>query len=991
MNDSTEMRADPDELLRAAERERRADQQGHLKIFFGYAAGVGKTYAMLEAAHAAKERGVDVVVGYVEPHARPATLELLEGLETIEPLRIEKSVPEDDESTEYDEDGIEFEGESVECGEEGGKRYDRGSAEYDMLCGQFRVRPQRRSSVTCLEFDLDAALRRAPELVIVDELAHTCAPGSRHQKRYQDVRELLRAGINVYSTVNVQHIESLCDLVASITGVIVRERIPDRVFDEADQVELVDIEPADLMERLRAGQVYAPAQAERALDNFFSEENLTALREIALRRCADRVNLLSEEARAKSNRDYHTGESVLVCVSPSSSNPTIVRTASRMAQAFHSELCALHVRNPDAEDLSEDDERRLHANLDLAQSLGAHVVTVTGDDVAYQIAEYARISGASKLVMGRNTAARSVLGRPTLADRLIALAPNLDIYIIPDRTPVRAGMARAPRRAGRISRLFAMPRPSDVIWTAALLVVATAVGHVFTILGFATEDITSVYVLATLICSVVTSNRACALSIAALSVLTYNFCFVEPLYTLAFRPSAGPTFIIMFATAVLSSMLASLVSDQARQSALTAYRTKVLFDTNQLLAQVEDPSDVYDVIADQLVKLLGRDVVLYPEQADHSLGDPALFKSGALPVDERALSEAEAAVASWVFKNNKRAGATTSTLPESSCLYLAIRARERVFGVVGIVVDDKPLDAFESSTTLSILGEGALALESKLADHERREAEILAKNEQLKADLLRAVGHDLRTPLTAISGASDLLISDSSRLDERRRADLLRNINENALWLINIVENLLAVTRVEDGSLSLSLAPELLDEAVDEAVSHLSRTTSGHRIKVEAADEVLMAKMDAHLIMQVVVNLADNAIKYAPADTDVSISTRRAGSSIVCEVSDLGPGVSDAEKDRVFETFYTVSDVSPVDGRRSLGLGLSLCRSIVEAHGGRIWVRDNEPHGAVFGFSLPSYDPTIEGAADSYDGTERRTEMGAFEPRVAQGGAPHDR
>lgn len=982
MNDSTDMRANPDELLRAAERERRAGQRGHLKIFFGYAAGVGKTYAMLEAAHAARERGVDVVVGYVEPHARPATLELLEGLETIEPLRIEKSVPEDDESTEYDENSVEYEGESVECGEES-RRYDRESAEYDILCGQFHVRPRRRSSVTCLEFDLDAALERAPELVIVDELAHTCAPGSRHRKRYQDVRELLQAGINVYTTVNVQHIESLCDLVASITGIIVRERIPDRVFDEADQVELVDIEPADLMERLKAGQVYAPAQAARALDNFFSEENLTALREIALRRCADRVNLLSEEARAKSNRDYHTGESVLVCVSPSATNPTIVRTASRMAQAFHAELCALYVRNPDAEDLSEDDERRLHANLDLAESLGAHVVTVTGDDVAYQIAEYARISGASKLVMGRNTAARSTFGRPTLADRLIALAPNLDIYIIPDRSPMRARMARGRRRTGRLARLFVRPRVSDVIWTVALLAGATALGYLFTTLGFATEDITSVYVLATLICSVVTSNRVCALSIAALSVLTYNFCFVEPLHTLAFRPSAGPTFVIMFATAVLSSMLASLVSDQARQSALTAYRTKVLFDTSQLLAQVDEPSDVYGIVADQLVRLLGRDVVLYPETEAHRLGAPSLTTSGAAPADERALSESEAAVAAWVFKNNRRAGATTTTLPDSHCLYLAIRAREHVFGVVGIVIGDEPLDAFENSTTLSILGEGALALESKLADRERREAEVLAKNEQLKASLLRAVGHDLRTPLTAISGAADLLITDGERLDAPRRTELLRDIDENSLWLINIVENLLAVTRVEDGSLSLNLAPELLDEAVDEAVSHLGHTNSGHRIKVESADEVLMAKMDVRLIVQVVVNLVDNAIKYAPADTPISVSTRRADSSIVCEVADLGPGVADAEKDHVFETFYTVSDVAPVDGRRSLGLGLALCRSIVEAHGGRVWVRDNVPRGAIFGFSLPAFNPTLEGSEDSYDGTAGAS---APRPQAPQGG-----
>lgn len=957
MNDSFEARSNPDELLRAAEREERSRGRGHLKIFFGYAAGTGKTYAMLKAAHAAREHGTDVVVGYVEPHARPQTLALLRGLEAIEPRRV-RLKPDDarDKSVEYDEDGLAFDGESAECGE-GFASYDERSAGYDMLCGQFHVRPPRRSDVTTLEFDLDAALRRAPELIVVDELAHTCARGSRHLKRYQDIEELLRAGIDVYTTVNVQHIESLCDTVASITGVVVRERIPDRVFDDADQVELVDIEPVDLMGRLMAGQVYAPAQAKRALENFFSEENLTALRELALRRCADRVNILSDEARSKSNRSYHTDESVLVCVSPSSSNPTIVRAASRMAQAFHAELCALHVETPDSENLSDEDRAQLASNLELAEQLGARVVSVFGDDVAFQIAEYARISGTSKLVMGRDTARHSLLRRTNIADRLIALAPNLDIYIIPDRTSMRAQMTRQRRQRDAETKLFTVPRPVDAVVTALLLAAATGVAALFTVIGFSTGDITSVYILATLVCAMVTSNCLCALALSVLSVLTYNFCFVEPLYTFAFLPSAGPTFAIMFATAILVSMLTTLVSNQATRSALTAYRTKVLFETNQLLGKTDEPEEVYPIISDQLVKLLDRDVVLYPVCDGNRLGTPTLTKAGASPTDKRVLGPSEAAVATWVFKNNKRAGATTSTLPESRCLYLAIRARERVFGVVGIAIAGAPLDAFENSTVLSVLGEAALALESKLAARERRDAELFARNEQLKANLLRSVSHDLRTPLTAISGAASVLLSDGERLGQERRNELLRDIDMNSLWLINIVENLLVVSHVEEGTLTLRLTPELLDEAVDEAVRHLEHTAHEHAVKVRPADEALLAKMDVRLVVQVVVNLIDNAVKYSPKGTTVEVSMRREGDSVVCEVADHGPGVPDGEKESVFETFHTVRGVAPVDGRRSLGIGLSLCKSIVEAHGGRIWVRDNTPSGAVFAFSLPALSP----------------------------------
>ena len=386
-------RQDPDQLLHAIRNDASTKKSGKLKIFFGYAAGVGKTYAMLQAAHQAKERGIDVVAGYIEPHARPQTMALLDGLE------------------------------------------------------QLPVKQVAYEGMTLREFDLDAALKRNPQLILVDELAHTNAESSRHTKRYQDIQELLNTGIDVYTTVNVQHIESLNDTVASITGILVRERIPDSTFDQADQVELVDIEPAELLERLASGNVYREDQAQRATVNFFTLENLTALREIALRRCADRVNLLTESARVQSRGDYHTDERILACLSSSPSNAKIIRTAARMARAFRGTFTALYVETPNTAAMGDDDKKRLQDNKRLAQQLGATIETSYGDDVPYQIAEFARLSGISKIVIGRSTIARkNIFSKPTLTERLISSVPNLDIHVIPDASTGTSYQEKSVRR-----------------------------------------------------------------------------------------------------------------------------------------------------------------------------------------------------------------------------------------------------------------------------------------------------------------------------------------------------------------------------------------------------------------------------------------------------------------------------------------------------------------------------------------------------------------
>lgn len=888
----------PRDILRQIEREEEARHRGRLKIFFGYAAGVGKTYAMLQAAHDAAEQGIDVVAGYIEPHTRPQTMALLEGLE------------------------------------------------------QLPARQLLYKGVQLREFDLDRAIERHPQLLLVDELAHQNAEGCRHQKRYQDIEELLAAGIDVYTTVNVQHIESLNDIVASITGVSVRERIPDRVFDGADQVELVDIEPEDLLARLRDGKVYQPRQARQAMGHFFSLENLTALREIALRRTADRVNRVGERSKQSSGSDYYTGEHILVCLSSSPSNAKIIRTAARMALAFRGTFTALFVETTGFASMNRKDRDRLRQNIHLAQQLGARIETVYGDDVPYQIAEFARIVGVSKIVIGRSgTQRRLGLRRRSLSEQLATYSPNLDIYIIPDRElpPYR------PRPVPRTDRA----RPAvEFAKCLGILLAVTLVGIGFDRLGFSDVNIITVYILGVLLSAVATNGLVYSGVMSLASVLIFNFLFTQPRFTFnAYDQGYPVTFVIMFAAAFITGSLAGKIKKQAKQSAMVAYRTKVLLETNQMLQQKQEQRDIVSVTAGQLIKLLDRDVVFYlPE--DGSLGQPTLFSSQSGAEHQDLLDENERAVAHWVYKNNKRAGAGTSTLGSAQCQYLAVRGANAVYGVVGIALESDEPDSFTYSLVLSILGECGLALEKELLVQKREEAAARAKNEQLRANLLRSISHDLRTPLTSISGNAGVLLASADSLSKAKQKQLYGDIYDDAMWLINLVENLLSVTRIEDGTMQIHTQAELVEEVIDEALRHLPRHSDQYHIDVQCSDELLLAKMDARLIVQVVINILDNAIKYTPPGSTIVLTSQKQGDMVAVEIADNGPGIPDEQKKRVFEMFYTLgSDIA--DSRRSMGMGLALCKSIVNAHGGQITVRDNQPQGTVFCFTLPAEEVTL--------------------------------
>lgn len=864
---------------------------GRLKIFFGYAAGVGKTYAMLEAAHQAQKEGVDVVVGYVEPHARPDTLALLEGLEVLS-------------CREVDYRGI-------------------------------RLR----------EFDLDGALARRPQLILVDELAHSNAPGCRHTKRYQDVEELLQAGINVYTTVNVQHLESLNDLVTSITGIVVNERIPDHVFDRANQVELVDIAPADLEKRLEEGKIYRQRQAKQALENFFTAENLTALREIAMRRTADQLNRTAvQEKKGKAAR---AGDHILICLSSAPSNAKVIRTAARMAEAFHSGFTALFVQTPETKELSGENIKRLRSNLRLAEQLGAQIATVYGADPAEQIAEYARVSGITKIVMGRvNHRQHPWIGQKSLADRLIERT-DLDVYIIPDRQP----LYKKPLGKLRKSRVRFSWR--DAVVTLLCLAISTAVGFAFDWAGFSESNIITIYILGVLVTAVSTSGHLYGAANSLLSVLAFNFFFTEPRFTLqADGPSYPVTFLIMLSSSIIASSLASRVKEQARMAAEKSYYTELLLGSSQKLQTIRTEWDCLRLTAEQLSRMFDRPVIYALNDADKELD----FRIE--PADEHTLLEKlsteEIGVAKWVQKNNKHAGATTNTLPDSKWLFLSVRGTRGVMGIVGVPIAGYVVpDAFEKNLMVALLGECGLSQERIRLEEERNQIALQTQRESLQANLLRAVSHDLRTPLTNINGSVGILMGKDQTLKPEVREQLYTAIDDDTNWLINMTENLLVATQLETDRTKLKTAPELLEDLFQSAVRQLDRRARDHHISVDLEDQTLMASMNAGMIQRVIINMMNNAIQYTPKDSHIILSGTRRKDWVEISVSDDGPGIPDEAKKHLFDLFYTAEQGKP-DSKRGLGLGLHLCQSIVNAHGGTITVSDHAPSGTTFRFTLPA-------------------------------------
>lgn len=651
-------------------------------------------------------------------------------------------------------------------------------------------------------------------------------------------------------------------------------------------------------------------------------------------------------------------EHILACLSSSPSNPKIIRTAARMAEAFGGIFTALYVQTPDDTKRSGADKQRLEAHMKLAEDAGADIVIAYGDDVPYQIAEYARLSGVTKIVLGRSSMKRQHFwSKPTLTERVTEIVPGMDVHIIPD-----AALDTEYRQPRFISPDKFVPQPGDLLFTALLLAAATVLGSAFLKCGFTESSIITVYLLSVLLISVFTRGYTCSSISAVLGVVLFNFFLTEPRLTLHAYGSGYPvTFATMLAASVITGTLASRLKDQAKLSALAAYRTQILFDANQLLQKAGSGQEIMEITAGQLLKLLKRDIITYEVLENEAGKEGRLSEGTVLPAAQDAdlkalqallLKEEERAAAEWVFRHKKRAGASTGTKNSARCQYLAVRIRGEVYGVIGIHTGGHPLDSFENSVLLSILGESALAMENSRNAREKEQAAVRAKNEALRANLLRAISHDLRTPLTSISGNADTLRSGWEKLDDETRERIFTDIYEDSQWLISLVENLLAVSRIEEGRMQLHLSPELPDEVIREALQHIRIPTAGHRITVDCGEELLLARMDARLISQVIINLVENALKYTPSGSSIAISAERQGDRAVIRVADDGPGIPDDLKPRVFEMFFT-GDRKVADSRRSLGLGLSLCRSIVSAHGGEITLTDNTPSGCIFSFTLP--------------------------------------
>ena len=641
-------------------------------------------------------------------------------------------------------------------------------------------------------------------------------------------------------------------------------------------------------------------------------------------------------------------EHILVCLSSAPSNSKIIRTAAKMADAFSGNFTALYIETPGFASLDETNKKRLKQNMKLARQLGAKVETVSGDDVPYQIAEFARLSGVTKIVIGRSAAVKKhLIRKPTLTEKLIAHAPNIDIHIIPDGVEVTHYKAPKDKKAsGFILSVH------DLLVSVGLLIGATLLGYVFYGLGFTEANIITVYILGVLLISILTKYRAYSLASSLVSVILFNFFFTEPYFTMkAYEKGYPATFAIMFVSAFISSTLAIKLKDHAKKSAQSAYRTKILFDTNQLLQRADSESDIIAIAAHQLMKLLKRDIIIYPV-VNNDIGEANIFLSDGDEDEIKDIIIDEKEVAQWVLENNHQAGATTDTFSQAKFLYFAIRVNDKIYGIVGIHINEKAIDSFESSILLSILGECAISLENKKIAREKEESELLAKNEKMRANLLRAISHDLRTPLTSISGNADNLLSNSDGFDSDTKHQIYTDIYNDSVWLTNLVENLLSVTRLEDGNMKLNKSAELIDEIILEALNHINKRSVEHKITVCESDDIMLVDVDARLIVQVIINIVDNAIKYTPNGSEITISTERKDDMISVSIADNGNGIADDIKDKVFDMFYTGAN-KIADSRRSLGLGLALCKTIISAHGGEITVSDNNPHGAVFTFTLP--------------------------------------
>lgn len=884
-------RPNPDQLLRQVQEAEAIQQRAKLKVFFGAAPGVGKTYAMLSEARERRAEGVDVVIGVVETHGRVETAALAEGLDLLPRKEL-------------------------------------------AYAGQFLP-----------EFDLTAALARKPTLILMDELAHTNVMGSRHPKRWQDVLELLDAGIDVYTTLNVQHLDSLKDVVAQITGVIVRENVPDTVIERADEIELVDLSPDDLLVRLKEGKVYLPEQARHAKDHFFRKGNLLALRELALRHTAENVDaqmrryMESEGIR----KTWAVGDRLLVCVEPDGLSERLIRATRRMAGSLGASWVALYVESHRHLRFSEAERACVEDNLRLAEKLGGETVVIEGAGRTDEdILAFARDRNITKIVVGKPSRPRWVevfIGSPV--DDLIRHSGDIDIYVI-------TGEAAAPSSKPSLRSRITSPLRNYLLSILAVAVSTVLAGLVFRRTELA--DIVMVYLLGILIVAT-RFGRGPSLLASLLSVAAFDFIFVPPYFTFVvsdFRHIG--TFSVMLLVGVVIGNLTERIKAQARLARGREQRTQSLYRLGQELAQSAGSTAlVASAIQTVAAQFHSHAVVLLPESTGrlemptHQLGFP--------------LNDQERGVAQWVFEHGEPAGLGTQTLPGARATYLPLRGSTGALGVMGVLPDGSPqwtepdqhqlLEAFANQTALAL--ERALLAEQGQADRRR------ADEERLRNALLSSVSHDLRTPLGVITGAVSTAL-ETPDLSEAARRDLLTTAQEEAQRLHRLVSNLLDITRLESGAIDLNKEWVPIEEVVGGVLNRKELGTEAARVTTNLPERLPLVALDPVLMEQVLLNLLDNALKYSPPGSRVEIKAWATERFLTLLIADKGPGIAAGEEDRIFEK---LARGKAATGRPGAGLGLAICRGIVTAHGGTIQAANHPQGGAQFLVALPLSKPPL--------------------------------
>jgi len=893
MNDKPE-RPSPDALLRRVNAESEREHRAKLKIFFGFAPGVGKTYAMLESAQHLKAEGVDVAVGCAETHGRKDTEGLLRGLDVL-PRRVIK-----------------------------------------------------HQSATLEEFDLEAALARRPSVLLLDELAHTNAPGMRHTKRYQDVLDLLEAGIDVHTTLNVQHVESLNDVVAQVTSVRVRETVPDAILDRADEIELVDLPPDELLTRLREGKVYFPEQAARAAQNFFQRGNLLALRELALRRTADRVDadMLAYREEHEINKTWAAGERILVCVGPSPGSARLVRAARRMAAGLRAPWFAAYVERTSAPPLSQADRDRLESQLRLAESLGGTVVRLSGNKVSDAVIAHARKHNVTRILLGKPTHPRlRDWLQGSLVDDVVRGSGDIDVQIIsgdageaPPKTVVQSPESKVDVRG----------------FASAVMAVALATGlSAVARFVLAASDLVMLYLVGIMLVATL-FGRGPAILAAALSVASYDFFFVPPYYTFAVSDARHVlTFAMMFAIGLLIGGLTLRIRRQEQNARDREERTATLYALSRELGNALDQAQAAASLARHAAGVFGRGAAVFVPGTDSSI--QRLASAGTVP-----FGPTEDGVVRWVLAHGRAAGLGTDTLPGSRLTCVPLSTGPNVRGVLALEPRSEAGMRFDERDFLEAFArQGALALErAQLAD-EAKSAVLRARTEEMRSSLLSAVSHDLRTPLAAITGAATTLRDRTAHVSADQRSELEDTICEEAERLERLLGNLLDMTRLESGAVKVKRDWVPVEELVGSALTRLEGKLQGRPIDVQLSPALPLVSVDPVLIEQVFINLLENVAKYTPTDSSIEIRGALGPQGVEITIADQGPGIPKGSEERIFEKFFRGTHT----GVGGVGLGLAICRGIIEAHGGQIRAQNRPAGGAEFQITLPivGHAPSIPG------------------------------